>query len=104
MKQRETWVTTIDNPFDPFEENENWKRFDEDKGYYTSNLVARVAKVQDDLDEDTYNFQIEQAVDQIVKLNVLGIYKKAVRGENNVSSEENRRKATEFMQKQLQKA
>jgi hypothetical protein len=103
MKQRETWVTTLDNPFDPFEESENWKRFDEDKGYYTDNLVARMVKADDELDEDSFNMAVEEAVDRIVNLNLLGIYRKAIRGENNVSSEENRKKAEEFMRKQFEK-
>ena len=104
MKQRETWVTTLDNPFDPFEESENWKRFDEDHGYYTDSLVARMAKTHDELDDESYNLAIEEAVDKIVNLNLLGIYRKAIKGEVNVSTEENRKKAAEFMRKQLENA
>ena len=100
MEQKETWVTTIDNPFDPFEENENWKQFDEEKGYFTSNLIARIACTNDEMSDDVYNFCIEQAVDEIVRFNILGIYKKAVKGEDNVSSEENQKKARAFIESQ----
>lgn len=103
MEQKQTWVTTIDNPFDPFEESENWKRFDEEKGYFTSNLIARIANVDDEMSDDAYNFMIEQAVDEIVRFNTLGIYKKAVKGEENVSSEENRKKARKFIESQIEK-
>lgn len=99
METPETWVTTLDNPFDPFLEREKWQRFDEDHGYFTTELIARIAKTSDELDDDSYNFQVEAAVDDIVRFNTLGIYKKAVRGENNVSSEENRKKAEAFMAK-----
>lgn len=100
MEQKETWVTTIDNPFDPFEESENWKQFDEEKGYFTSNLIARIACTNDEMSDDVYNFCIEQAVDEIVRFNLLGIYKKAVKGEDNVSSEENQKKARAFIESQ----
>ena len=99
MESVETWVTTIDNPFDPFLDRENWKRFDEDHGYFTTELIARVAMPSDELDDDAYNGVVEEAVDEIVRFNVLGIYKKAIKGEDNVSTEENRRKAEAFMQK-----
>ena len=101
MEQKETWVTTIDNPFDPFEESENWKQFDEEKGYYTTELIARIATTNDEMSDDVYNFCIEQAVDEIVRFNTLGIYKKAIKGENNVSSEENQKKARDFIEKYM---
>lgn len=104
MEQKETWVTTIDNPFDPFEESEKWQQFDEEKGYFTNNLIARIANADDEMTDDAYNFMVEQAVDEIVRFNTLGIYKKAIKGENNVSSEENRKKAREFMENQLEKS
>lgn len=88
---RETWLTTIDNPFDPFEESDNWRRYDEDHGYYTNSLMARCLSVHDEMSDDAFNFQVEQIVDELVKLNLLGIYKKAVKGEKNVLPEDKRR-------------
>ena len=37
------FITTIDNPFDPFEQFEDWNRFDEDHGYFTLSYLERVA-------------------------------------------------------------
>lgn len=95
--QRETWLTTLDNPFDPFYECDDWTRYDEDHGYFTNNLIARVANVSDEMSDDAYNFQIEQAVDELVKFNVLGIYRKAIKGEKNVLDEEKRKELLEKM-------
>lgn len=95
--QKETWLTTLDNPFDPFEESENWRRFDEDHGYFTNNLMARIVCVDDEMSDDAYNFQVEQAVDELVRFNVLGIYRKAIKGEKNVLDEEKRKELIEKM-------
>ena len=88
---RETWLTTLDNPFDYIEDNDNWRRYDEDHGYYTNQLMARCLSVHDEMNDDTFNFQVEQIVDELVNLNLLGIYKKAIKGEQNVLPEDKRR-------------
>lgn len=70
------FLTTLDNPFDPSVQWDEWKRYDEDKGYYTSEYLARVAKVSDELSDADYLIAVENAIDQICRLNLLGIYKK----------------------------
>lgn len=77
MKQ--SMLTTIDNPFDPFTQFDAWKAYDEAKGYYTNEYLARITKTSDDLSEADQELAIEQAIDEIVKLNVLGIYKKVIK-------------------------
>lgn len=72
-------ITTIDNPFDPFTEWDNWLSFDEGKGYFTSNYLARVARVSDDLSPDEYQTEVNNAINEIVQENVLGVYRKVTR-------------------------
>jgi len=69
-------LTTIDNPYDPFKEFDDWYNFDESKGYHSCSYLARIAKVSDELPEAEEEKAIETAIDEIIKLNVLGIYKK----------------------------
>ena len=69
-------LTTIDNPFNPFTEWDEWKRYDESKGYYTSEYLARIAITSDDLSDEDYEQAIMDAIDEIVELDVLGIYKR----------------------------
>ena len=71
-------LTTADNPFDPFTQFDDWKRFDETQGYYTCSYLARIAKLSDELSEADEALAIEQAIDEIVRMNILGIYKKVV--------------------------
>lgn len=69
-------VTTIDNPFSPFSQFDDWYRFDEQHGYCTSGYIARIAVLSDDMPETMWNEEFDRAVDEICDLNVLGIYKK----------------------------
>ena len=36
-------VTTKDNPFDPFEDYDEWNRYDQDKGYNTQSYLSRLS-------------------------------------------------------------
>lgn len=71
-------LTTIDNPYDPSTSWDEWKRYDEDKGYYTCEYLARIVKTSDELSDADYILAVEDAIDEICKLNILGIYKKIV--------------------------
>jgi len=73
---RQSMLTTIDNPFDPFTQFDEWFAFDEAKGYHTCSYLARITRTSDELSEADESLAIETAIDEIVKLNVLGIYKK----------------------------
>ena len=82
MEQKETWVTALDNPFDPWEQREEWKSFDEDHGYFTTSLIARIASIMgisNEMSQDAFLFQVEQAVDEICRFNLTGNYRKVVK-------------------------
>ena len=69
-------LTTIDNPFNPFTQWNDWLRYDEDKKYYTCGYLARIAKVADGLSDEENDRLTEYAIDEIVQLNINGLYKK----------------------------
>lgn len=76
---RQTWITTEDNPFDPFEQFDDWDRYDRDSGYHTCRYIASLAQTSNALSEAENEAEIEEAVDRICMLNVLGNYVKVVR-------------------------
>ena len=78
----EMMLTTIDNPFSPFTQWDEWKRYDEDKKYYTCSYLARIAKTSDDLSEADYNKAIDDAIEEIVSLNINGMYAKVYEEKN----------------------
>lgn len=71
-------LTTIDNPFDPFTQFDDWRAYDEKKGYYTCSYLAKFAYTSSDLSDKDQQIAVESAIDEIVKNNPLGIYKKVV--------------------------
>lgn len=84
------FVSTLDNPFDYFTEFEEWYNFDTTHGYErmgkpynTCAYVARIAKTSADMSEKDYNEAIEEAVDEIVRLNLTGNYIKVYEKVNN---------------------
>lgn len=71
-----TMLTTIDNPFNPFTQFDEWLAFDNEKGYDTCNYLARIAKTSDELSDEDEELAITRAIDEIVLYNPLGVYKK----------------------------
>lgn len=69
-------VTTVDNPFNPITDFENWYAYDEAKGYHTSSYLARLVTTYSDMSDADLEAAVEEAVDKIVKLNLNGMYKK----------------------------
>jgi hypothetical protein len=67
-------LTTLDNPYNPFTQFDDWYAYDVEKGYYTCNYLARIAKTSDDLSEEDEALAIEQAIDEIVSMNIIGLY------------------------------
>ena len=74
----EHMLTTVDNPFHPANEFDEWYRFDEAHGYKTTALLARVLVTSNDLSEADESLAIEQAIDEIVEQNVSGMHRKVV--------------------------
>ena len=79
--ENECMLTTIDNPFDPFEQFTSWFLFDVEKGYNTCGYLARIVKLSDDMSQKEQEDEIERAIDEIIKYDFLNIYKK-VRNKN----------------------
>ena len=77
MKQ--SLLSTIDNPFNPFDDFKSWFSFDTEKGYNCSNRLARIANVSDDLSSVEELAEIDRAIDEIIENDVLGIYIKVTK-------------------------
>ena len=69
-------LTTIDNPFSPFDDFGAWYAYDVQSGYHTSSFLARILADSDQLSEADEDRALELAIDEIVAENVSGIYRK----------------------------
>ena len=61
-------LTTLDNPFDPFEQPEEWYTYDLVSGYRTYELLARFAVVSSDWSEQDYKEAVHAAMWEIAQL------------------------------------
>lgn len=75
----EYMLTTVDNPFDPFTQFLEWFGYDEQAGYHTSSFLARIVKSSPALSQADEVLAVQLAIDEIVRENVSGIYKKVSR-------------------------
>ena len=69
-------LTTVDNPYNPFEQFVPWYQYDVDMGYNTCSLLARTVKLSEDLSEKEIEEAIDAAMDEIITYEPLGIYQK----------------------------
>lgn len=69
-------LTTEDNPYNPFTQLQQWQAFDHYKGYYTLEYLARIANTSPELSDDVNLSIMNDAINEIVGYNLLGIYKK----------------------------
>ena len=68
------WVTTLDNPWDFFKNEDEWYAFDTEMGYNTCAYVARLSHASSEMSDWEYNKAVEAAVDEIVEMNLTGNY------------------------------
>ena len=68
-------LTTMDNPFNPFDDFDNWNDFDVSHGYNTCSYLARIAKTSSELSDEDNEEAINNAVEEIARLNITGNYK-----------------------------
>lgn len=67
-------LTTTDNPYDPFDQYDDWYACDSRLGYNSPSLLARVAVLSDELSDSDQVSAINEAIDEIVSENVSGMH------------------------------
>lgn len=72
-QQNVIMITTVDNPWNPFENYNEWLSYDTAKGYHTNERLARLAHISDVL-PDPVNYQIiEDAMNQMIEDKTIAI-------------------------------
>lgn len=72
-------LTTIDNPHSPFDNFAAWYAYDVSSGHHSCSYLARIVKLSDQLSEADEDVAVEHAIDEIVKENVSGIFRKVTK-------------------------
>lgn len=69
-------LTTIDNPYNPFTQFDQWFMFDTEKGYDSCGYIGRIARSSDELTDEENMTEIERAIDEILKYDFTNMRKK----------------------------
>ena len=80
-------VTTVDNPFDYFTQFDEWNAYDTQHGYNTLAYLARVCVTNPDSSEIEKTMDINDAVEDILRLNITGMYKRIEEPENKIKND-----------------
>lgn len=75
---RKCALTTVDNPYNPFEQFTSWLLYDEEKGHHTCAYLGRIARTSSQLTEDENDLEVERAIDEIIKYDFRNIYRKVI--------------------------
>ena len=72
-------ITTIDNPFNPFDDFVSWFLFDIEKGYNTCSKLARLSNLTDEMTDKEEIEEIERTINRLIEIDPLDIYIKITR-------------------------
>lgn len=68
MMIKDCMLSTVDNPYDPFEQFNLWLMFDKEKGYDSCERLARLVNLTDDMTQKEIDEETERAIDELIKL------------------------------------
>lgn len=64
-------LSTSDNPYNPITQYDDWERYDSLQRYFTNDYLDRVCHTTRELGNELYLQDIEAAIDEAVKLNLI---------------------------------
>lgn len=74
MKQLRYFLTTVDNPFDPVDQQDSWLLYDQLNGYKSNELLASFARTSEELSDYENQLEIREACLRIMALDPNNIY------------------------------
>jgi len=78
IRMKRYLLTTVDNPYHPIDELEQWLAFDEEHGYYTNQRIAKVHQHSLHLTDAENQRIVNGIIDDFIRLDETGLYKKIV--------------------------
>lgn len=71
MENKQVLLTTTDNPFNPFDQFEDWINYDITNGYYTCQKIDRLSITSDELSEGENLDSINDAMDELIRVGAI---------------------------------
>lgn len=79
MEDKEVLITTIDNPWNPFTNFDEWFAFDHERGYCSLERVARLCNFDETMSEIEKEREYSRAIDRLIELDILNVFIKVPR-------------------------
>jgi hypothetical protein len=67
MLIQEIMVTTIDNPYNPFKDWDEWFFYDLSMGYFTCERLARIVTISDQLSDEEIFESVNYGIEELMK-------------------------------------
>lgn len=64
-------LSTTDNPYSPITQYDDWETYDQSQRYFTNEYLARICHTTTELGDELYNQDIEDAIDEAVKYDLI---------------------------------
>ena len=74
MDDEEQMLSTVDNPYDPFTQWDEWLAYDYAKGHHTCEYLARISANSTDLSESSQQYYDNLAMKEIINNDPIGLY------------------------------
>ena len=74
MAQSRYYLTTVDNPFDPVDQQYPWLLWDKLNGYDSNEMLARKARTSEELSDAENQQEIRRAIAEIIALDPNNVY------------------------------
>lgn len=72
----EFMLSTIDNPYDPFEQFTLWHLFDKEKGYDSCERLMRNVEIREDMTPQEIEAAADAAMDKLIEEDVMNVFVK----------------------------
>lgn len=79
LNEREVMLTTVDNPWNPFTNFDEWYAYDISHGHRSCALLARFARTSNELSDADNLIAINLAIDEILKFDFEKKFKRVYR-------------------------
>ena len=75
----EYMLTTFDNPYNPFEQFDQWLMFDKEKGYDSCERLMRLANISDEMTQKEIDEEVDRAMDRLIDIDITNTFTKIKR-------------------------
>lgn len=80
-------LSTIDNPYNPFDDFHSWFMYDIEKGYNCCGKLERIANINNEMMQNEIDKEVERAIDEIIQYDFANIYIKVTKELKNITEE-----------------